>query len=249
MSSVPCTSCGAEILPGTKFCRRCGQPSLDTASVSEAATRVFEATQERRAQPTENWNAQPTGPAYLSPSVGGGGAPSRPPSPDAATTGLATTGGHRKQVWLAVSIVALLVLMFAAAAVGTMIKVVRSAATRQTPPVVVRPETGFPPPPPGPPAPPAAEPPAAGTTVPTSELMYPGAETVMDMKSSRDNFLQLRTADPIGKVVDWYTTRLKPSEVMKSGSTEAILRTGRTSVIITTKGRATDILIKQGVER
>lgn len=246
MSSVPCTSCGAEILPGTKFCRRCGQPSLDTASVSEAATRVFEATQERRAQPTENWNAQPTGPAYLSPS--GVGAPSRPPAPDAATTGLATKGGHRKQVWIAVSIVALLILMFAAAAVGTMIKVVRTAATRQTPPVVVRPETGIPPPPPAPPAPPA-EPPAAGTTVPTSELMYPGAETVVDMKSSRDNFLQLRTADPISKVVDWYTTRLKPSEVMKSGSTEAILRTGRTSVIITTRGRATDILIKQGVER
>lgn len=250
MSSVPCTSCGAEISPGTKFCRRCGQPSLDTASVSEATTRVFEATAERRAQPTENWNAPPTGSAYLSPGGGGMGAPSQTSPPDADTKSLATTGGHKKQVWLALSIVALLILMFAAAAIGTMIKVARKAATRQTPPVVVRPETGLPPQPPAPPAPPFGnEPPAAGATVPTSELMYPGAETVMDMKSSRDNFIELRTNDPVNKVIDWYTAKLKPSEVMRSGGTEAILRTGRTSVIISTRGNLTDILIKQGVER
>jgi len=139
-------------------------------------------------------------------------------------------------------------MLFVAVAVGVMVSV-RKAATTQTPPVVVRPETGIPPPPPVPPVPPVNEPPAAGATVPTSELMYPGAETVMDMKSNRDNFLELRTNDPLNKVVDWYTTKLKPSEVMRAGGTEAILRTGRTSVIISTRGSATDILIKQGVER
>jgi hypothetical protein len=249
MSSVPCTNCGAEISAGTKFCRRCGQPSLDTASVSEATTRVFEATAERRAQPTESWNAQPTGAAYLSPSPGSSSAPSRPPALNATTKSLETTGGHKQKIWLAVSMVALLILMFVAVAIGTMIKVVRNAATTQTPPVVVRPETGLPTQPPAPPAPPFAEPPAAGATVPTSELMYPGAETVMDMKSSRDNFLELRTSDPVNKVVDWYTAKLKSAEVMRSGGTEAILRTGRTSVIISTRGNATDILIKQGAER
>jgi hypothetical protein len=139
-------------------------------------------------------------------------------------------------------------MLFVAMAVGVMVSV-RKAATTQTPPVVVRPETGLPPAPPVPPVPPGVEPPAAGATVPTSELMYPGAGTVMDMKSNRDNFLELRTNDPISKVVDWYTAKLKPSEVLRSGGTEAILRTGRTSVIISTRGSATDILIKQGVER
>lgn len=247
MSSVPCTNCGAEISPGTKFCRRCGQPSLDTASVSEAATRVFEATAERRAQPTESWNAQPTGAAYLSPSPGSN-APSRPPALDATTKSLETSGNHKQKIWLAASVIALIIALFVAVAIGVMLSV-RNAATTQTPPVVVRPETGLPPQPPAPPAPPFAEPPAAGATVPTSELMYPGAETVMDMKSSRDNFLELRTNDPVNKVVDWYTAKLKSAEVLRSGGTEAILRTGRTSVIISTRGNATDILIKQGAER
>ncbi|HVG34654.1 MAG TPA: zinc ribbon domain-containing protein [Pyrinomonadaceae bacterium] len=250
MSSVPCTNCGAEISPGTKFCRRCGQPSLDTASVSEATTRVFEATAERKASPTEAWNAQPTGPAYLSPSGNSGRGASPLPPQDATTKSLGTTGGQgQKKTWLVVSVIAvLLVMLFVAMAVGVMVSV-RKAATTQTPPVVVRPETGLPPAPPVPPVPPGVEPPAAGATVPTSELMYPGAGTVMDMKSNRDNFLELRTNDPISKVVDWYTAKLKPSEVLRSGGTEAILRTGRTSVIISTRGSATDILIKQGVER
>jgi zinc ribbon protein len=251
MSSVPCTNCGAEISPGTKFCRRCGQPSLDTASVSEATTRVFEATAERKVSPTESWNAQPTGPAYLSPSARAG-APTPPPQ-DATTKSLDSTGSQKQKIWLAVSIMALLIAVFVAVVVGTMLKV-RNAVTTQAPPVVTRPETGLPAPPapPAPPAlPPIEEPPAAGTSVATSELMYPGAETVMDMKSSRDNFLELRSTDSLDKVVDWYTTKLKPSEVIKDGTrgTEAILRAGRTSVIISARDSGTDILIKQGVER
>lgn len=246
MSSVACTNCGAEISPGTKFCRRCGQPSLDTASVSEATTRVFEATAERKAAATESWNAQPTGPAYLSPSR----RPAAPmPPPQAANTkGLEPTRGQKHQIWLAIAIMSVILAVFVAVAVGTMIKV-RKAATTQMPPVVVLPETGLPAPPAPPAPPPVGEPPAAGTSVATSELMYPGAETVMDMKSSRDNFLELRSNDPLDKVVDWYVAKLKPSETLRSGSTEAILRVGRTSVIISTRGKATDILIKQGVER
>jgi len=210
MSSVPCTNCGAEISPGTKFCRRCGQPSLDTASVSEATTRVFEATAERKAAATESWNAQPTGPAYLSPSSRPA-APTPPPY-DATTKGLEPTRGQKHQIWLAISIISVLLAVFVAVAIGTKIKL-RKAATTQMPPVVVLPETGLPAPPapPGPPPPPIEEPPAAGTSVATSELMYPGAETVMDMKSSRDNFLELRSNDPLDKVVEWYVAKLKPT--------------------------------------
>ena len=83
----------------------------------------------------------------------------------------------------------------------------------------------------------------------TSELMYPGAETVMDMKGSRDNLLELRTGDALERVVDWYMTKLKPAEVIRTPGTEAILRAGKTSVIISNRGGGSDILIKQGVER
>jgi hypothetical protein len=171
-----------------------------------------------------------------------------PPPQAANTKGLEPTRGQKHQIWLAIAIMSVILAVFVAVAVGTMIKV-RKAATTQMPPVVVLPETGLPAPPAPPAPPPVGEPPAAGTSVATSELMYPGAETVMDMKSSRDNFLELRSNDPLDKVVDWYVAKLKPSETLRSGSTEAILRVGRTSVIISTRGKATDILIKQGVER
>jgi hypothetical protein len=138
-------------------------------------------------------------------------------------------------------------MVLVAVAIGIMLKA-RSATPIQTPPIVAAPGTGLPPLPPMPPPPPP-EPPASGTSVPTSELMYPGAETVMDMKTGRDNLLELRTGDPLEKVVDWYMTKLKPAEIIRTHGTEAILRSGKTSVIISSKGSGSDILIKQGVER
>lgn len=241
MSSVPCTSCGAEILPGTKFCRRCGQPSLDTSSVSEAATRVFEATAERAA-PTQTWNAQPTGPAYIS--LAGAS-----PLQDVTTRSLEHTTGSKQKTWLVATIIALLLAVFVAAvAIGMILKGRTAQPTQTPPPVAAAPGTGLPPLPPLPPAPPA-EPPASGPSVPTTELMYPGAETVMDMKSSRDNLLELRTGDPLEKVVDWYMSKLKQAETIRTPGREAILRSGKTSVIISNRGSGSDILIKQGVER
>lgn len=240
MSSVPCTSCGAEILPGTKFCRRCGQPSLDAASVSEASTRVFGATAERT-QPTQTWNAQPTGPAYVAPAGAS-------PLQDVTTKSLESSAGQKQKIWLAASVIALLLLVFVAVGIGIILKA-RSAHPVQTTPVVVVPETGLPPLPPMPPPPPPVEPPAPGKSVSTSELMYPGAETVMDMKTGRDNLLELRTSDPLEKVVDWYMTKLKPAEIIRTPGKEAILRAGKTSIIISNRGSGTDILIKQGVER
>ncbi len=239
MSSLPCSNCGTIITPGTKFCRKCGQPSLDTASVSEATTRVFEATAEPTA-PTSNWNAQPTGPAYLSPA----GAAS--PLQDVTTKSLEPTGRKQKSS-LAVPIIAVLLAVLVAVAVGMMLRG-RNAQQTQTPPAAAGPETVLPPLPPLPPHP-SGEPPASGASVSTSELMYPGAETVMDMKNSRENFLELRTSDPLDRVVDWYTTKIKAAEIIRTRGTEAILRSGKTSVIISSRGNATNILIKQGVEK
>jgi hypothetical protein len=79
--------------------------------------------------------------------------------------------------------------------------------------------------------------------------MYPGAETVMDMKNGRDNFLELSTIDPVNTVVDWYINRLKPKEIIRAPGAGSVLRTGATQVIISPRGNKTDILIKQGVEQ
>jgi len=114
-----------------------------------------------------------------------------------------------------------------------------------TPPVVTRPGTDLPPPPP--PLPPIEQPPpASGTSVPTSELIYPGSEKVMDMRNERDNFLQLRTGDAPDAVVDWYTNKLKATEIIRTPRAGAVLRAGATNVIITPRGSGSEIIIKQG---
>jgi hypothetical protein len=239
MSSVPCTNCGAALLPGAKFCRKCGQPSLDTASVSEATTRVFEATAERPGAATQAWQAQPTGSAYMSPAEAS-------PLKDARTKSLEPAAQtQQKKSGLVISFAVLFLAIVFAFAVGMMLKGRMATTTpTQTPPAVTVPGTGLPPPPP--PPPPVGEPAAEGPSVPTTELMYPGAQTVMDMKTGRDNFLQLRSTDKIDKVTDWYMAKLKPTQIMRRG-TEAVLRSGQTHVILTGSGEATEILIKQGV--
>jgi zinc-ribbon domain len=238
MSSIPCINCGAEITPGTKFCRRCGQPSLDTTSVSEATTRVFEATREPTAAATQTWNSQPTGPAYMAPG-------SAAPLQDVNTRSLGPATDRRAQKSKLIFLFALLfAAMLMAFAVG--MRLSRRKATTaapQMPPVVIKPGTDFPPPPP---PPPIAQPPTSGASVPTSELIYPGAETVMDMRNERDNFLQLRTTDAPDKVVDWYTGKLKATDIIRTPRAGAVLRAGATNVIISPRGSGTDILIKQG---
>lgn len=199
---------------------------------------------ERPAQ-TSTWNAQPTGPAYLSPT---GASPLQDTS--TRSLGSTATASQPKKTWLAVSIIALLLAVLIGVAIGAMILNGRNATPpTQTPPVATAgPETVMPPLPPLPPVPPA-EPPASGPTVPTTELMYPGAETVMDMKTGRESLLELRTGDPLDKVVDWYMTKLKGAETIRTPGREAILRSGKTSVIISGRGNNTDILLKQSVEK
>lgn len=239
MSSLPCIHCGAEIVPGTKFCRRCGQPSLDAPSVSEATTRILEATREPAAGPTQSWNAQPTGPAYIAP-----GGPS--PLQDVNTKSLEPTGQRTQKSRFILLFALLFAAMLCAFAVGMWLSR-RQITTAPTPapPVVTRPGTDLPPPPP-PPPPPIEQPPASGPSVPTSELIYPGAETVVDMRNERDNFLQLRANDPLDKVVDWYMQRLKPTQIFKTPGAGAVLRTGGTNVVISPGGSGTEIIIRQG---
>jgi hypothetical protein len=42
MSNFICSGCGASITDGTRFCRQCGQPAVESAASAEAVTQVFE---------------------------------------------------------------------------------------------------------------------------------------------------------------------------------------------------------------
>jgi hypothetical protein len=216
----------------------CGQPSLDTTSVSEAATRVFEATAERPAAQTQAWQSQPTGPAYMSPA---GASPLK----DAATRSLEPTGQSQKKSWLVLSFALIFLAVVFTFAVGMMLRGRMATTTpTQTPPVVTVPDTGLPPPPP-----PPAAPPAPGTSTPTSDLVYPGAQTIMDMKTGSGNFLQLSTTDPVDKVVDWYVTKVKGAEIFRTPEAGAVLRAGETQIVISPGSKGSSIIIKQGSEK
>jgi hypothetical protein len=174
------------------------------------------------------------------------------PLQDATTKGLQTGGPAQPKAWLYVSLIGLLLVVSIALFTWAMFRgsgATTTAPPPQTPPVATTaPEAGLPQPPP-PPRPPFEEPVAEGPTLPTSQLMYPGAETVLDIKAGRENMLQLRTSDASRKVIDWYVDKLKPTQTIRETGAEAILRTGRTTVIISGRGDTTEIIIRQAVEK
>lgn len=231
MSSVPCVKCGAEIAPGTRFCRRCGQPALDVSSVSEATTRVLRPTAERDAS-TQHWNAQPTGPAYI--------APNEQSSPQAPATKGLERAGRRSKAWL----ISLLIVIPLVALLALTIFVLKSRNTLPIRPVVSVP--GAPPHPPNIPG----HPPPGGATSANSELIYPGAEITMNLnRGAEESILQLRTSDPFEKVVDWYAGRLKAAEVVRIPGQNTILQKDGTHVVITATGEGTSILVGRGLEK
>jgi hypothetical protein len=80
-------------------------------------------------------------------------------------------------------------------------------------------------------------------------LIYPGAETVLDMASGDGSVLQLRTGDPFDKVVDWYVANLQPTKNARLSSTSVLLRKDQITVGIATEDNKTNILIKRVVPR
>jgi hypothetical protein len=80
-------------------------------------------------------------------------------------------------------------------------------------------------------------------------LIYPGAETVLDMTRGEEGVLELRTGDPFDKVVEWYVANLKPTKNAKLSKTSVLLKTDEITVGIATEDNKTNILIKQPVAR
>lgn len=229
MSSITCTSCGAEIVAGSRFCRRCGQPAPPQArassSVLEAETRVF-APPTDYATPTQHINSPLTGPAYI--------APAQTPTPPApATQPLKPSGSTVKFALIGL---VLLFLLLIPVSFGVM-HLLKSRTSQPQPPPVAAPEIPRPPQPPAPVGPASAD----------SELIYPGAETTLNIIERGKGVLQLRTSDPFDKVVAWYVDKLKLTKTTKvPGLNITVLNGEGINVVITGGGDQTEIIINQG---
>jgi len=235
-SSGTCTNCEAELLVGAKFCRRCGAPSgfVTGSSVTEAETRLFQATDDRQAQ-TQYHDPMPTGPSYLAPNEAGFLHPF-------ATAGLEPARVKRHGLLWASAILVVLLMMFAGALA------LRWSRTSSAPPPATKIEV---PPPAGIAPPVVAQPPQppAVAKANTSALIYPGAEITMEMTRGTEGSVRtLRTKDPIEKVIAWYTEKLKPENVVRTEGAVVLNGSNATAVISNDDGE-TNVVLKEGVDR
>jgi hypothetical protein len=61
MSQAICTKCGADLIPGTSFCRECGQPITESPASSEQVTAIFGS---QDAATTKRLDPRPTTPGH-----------------------------------------------------------------------------------------------------------------------------------------------------------------------------------------
>jgi zinc ribbon protein len=80
-----------------------------------------------------------------------------------------------------------------------------------------------------------------------TSLIYPGAETVLDITSGDGSVLQLRSDDPLEKVVGWYVANLKPTKNAKLSETSVLLKSDRITIGIAAENNKTNILIKRQI--
>jgi len=62
MGEPICRNCGAELIPGTSYCRQCGQPTDESAPGSEQATAIL--GESKDAVTTKPLDSRPTTPGY-----------------------------------------------------------------------------------------------------------------------------------------------------------------------------------------
>ncbi|MGH9945006.1 MAG: zinc ribbon domain-containing protein [Pyrinomonadaceae bacterium] len=83
------------------------------------------------------------------------------------------------------------------------------------------------------------------STSDSGALVYPGAETIVDMQGTEGSTLHLRTRDSFDKVTQWYVTNLKPTKTIRISATSVILKTGARTITIVTEDNETNVVIKQ----
>ena len=229
MSATICDNCGAQLLAEARFCRQCGKPQTSLATDearAEAPTQTLGARE--AAAPTERWKSSPTSPAYLAPQ-------SAPPPETAPVPQYLQPPSKKGRFSLLLLATVFLLLLTSLLAVGFVVdRVLRR-------PTVIVKHTGKPEAPSVPSAPSAPN--NGGNIAIDQSLIYPGAQTTLNVIDDDNKVVQLHTSDSSDKVIDWYTAKLKPKNIVRQESMPAVLTNDDTSVVITPQGNGTDILI------
>ncbi len=241
MTNKFCAKCSAELVEGTRFCRKCGHASgaFDGENGTEAETRIFEANAERGAQ-TRYHDQRPTGPGYLPPDEIGNLAAVAP-------TQVLKASRRRSNVLIISSVIVLVAIIAL-----TLLAAIKLMSNPVPTPIAAKPEIPVPPKAPQPPQlPQPPQPPVAGTGS-SNSLDYPGAEVTMEMTHGAEGSMrQLQTSDSFEKVVAWYTNKLKPTEkIITPEGPSAVLKGKETTAIINgDEEDGTQILLKKGIDK
>lgn len=84
-----------------------------------------------------------------------------------------------------------------------------------------------------------------GRSKKASNLVYPGATTVVDMTGEGGGrALHLETPAAFSDVEAWYQKELKPDKTMRLTSTSVVMKSQKTTATIASEGNKTSILIK-----
>ena len=243
ISKTTCDDCGTLLAPGARFCRQCGKLLADpsnSSSVTEATTRVLDPSAAADSTShTQYVNSGPTGPAYMAP-----GESSFVQS--SATTSLQKRGRTGKFLLIGFALVVLFVSVISSVIIAGLWNRPDFRRRRQSRPVVSAPEVPRRPPSlPDTGSPPLiAPPPGAGAVTSNNELIYPGAETVLNINGGQ--VLQLRTGDSFEKVFAWYSAKLQPAQIIRPpGNATAIIKTEKVAAVITAVDGQMSIMLKQ----
>lgn len=80
----------------------------------------------------------------------------------------------------------------------------------------------------------------------TSALMFPGAQTVVDMiNTDGGRAIQLQTKEPLALVESWYKTNLKLSKTVRLTSASVVMKQDKVTITLAEENGTTNILIKQ----
>ena len=86
----------------------------------------------------------------------------------------------------------------------------------------------------------------ANATSDAGALIYPGAQTVVDMTNTDGSrTIQLQTKEPLARVESWYQTNLKLSKTVRLTSASVVMKKEKVTITLAEEDGATNILIKQ----
>ena len=87
---------------------------------------------------------------------------------------------------------------------------------------------------------------ADGQTVSSSRLLYPGAQSIVDMiNNDGSRTIQLQTTDSLDRVENWYQTNLTLKKTVRLTSTSVVMKNQKVTITLASEDNKTVILIKQ----